>query len=132
MVARTDIERANEIESAYRVRDGLYLLGSLERGVTVYNQQVRAHNLVWALWELERRGGRRVGYVAVVGAGMSGLSALRGKLSRRLGRSCTKSLQYRVRCGDEERSASRHIHIKATSRRTRWTELNFGFAFVGY
>lgn len=72
---KSDIERAREIEKAYQVRDGLYVLGNMERGVTVYNQQIRAHNLVWALWELERNKKRSVGRVAVVGGGISGLTA---------------------------------------------------------
>ena len=41
---KTDQERAQEAEAAFRLGPGLYLLGSLERGVTVYSQQVRAHN----------------------------------------------------------------------------------------
>jgi hypothetical protein len=72
---KTDIERAREVEKSYRVRDGLYLLGSMERGVTVYSQQVRAHNLIWALWELEENNKRPVGRVAIVGGGISGLTA---------------------------------------------------------
>lgn len=72
---KTDIGRAQEVERTYRVRDGLYLLGSMERGVTVYNQQVRAHNLIWALWELDKSNKRRMGRVAVVGGGISGLTA---------------------------------------------------------
>src|ERR1700736_3612393 len=72
---KTDIERAQEVERTYRVRDGLYLLGSMERGVTVYSQQVRAHNLIWALWELEENNKRPVGRVAIVGGGISGLTA---------------------------------------------------------
>jgi hypothetical protein len=69
----TDIEtRASEIEAAYRLADGCYLLGSLERGVTVYNQQVRAHNLAWALWERRKR--YPIKNVAIVGGGIGGLT----------------------------------------------------------
>lgn len=68
-----DIEmRASEIEAAYRLADGCYLLGSLERGVTVYNQQVRAHNLAWALWE--RRKSYPIKDLAIVGGGIGGLT----------------------------------------------------------
>jgi hypothetical protein len=69
----SDIDaRASEIEAAYRLADGCYLLGSLERGVTVYNQQVRAHNLAWALWE--RRKSYPITNVAVIGGGIGGLT----------------------------------------------------------
>jgi len=62
-----------EVEKTFRLLDGLYLLGSLERGVTIYSQQIRAHNLAWALWEMDRRIGV-LGNVAVVGGGIAGLT----------------------------------------------------------
>jgi hypothetical protein len=65
--------RAAEIERTYCVRDGLYLLGSLERGVTVYRQQVRAHNLTWALSDLLREN-EFTDPIAVVGGGIAGLT----------------------------------------------------------
>ena len=71
---KTDRERAQEAEATFRLGPGLHLLGSLERGVTVYSQQVRAHNLVWALWELQRNGGPKLGRVAVIGGGVAGLT----------------------------------------------------------
>jgi hypothetical protein len=46
-------KRAEAVEKSFLVHPGLYMIGSLERGLTVYNQQLRAHNLVWALWELQ-------------------------------------------------------------------------------
>ncbi|MBR0749141.1 FAD-dependent oxidoreductase [Bradyrhizobium japonicum] len=63
-----------EVESSYRVSPALYVIGSLERGVTIYSQQVRAHNLVWALAELHRGGVRKLGRVAIVGGGIAGLT----------------------------------------------------------
>jgi hypothetical protein len=84
-LARLDnpiVMRAAAVESTFRVRDGLYLLGALERGVTLYNQQVRAHNLVWALWELDRAKRRKLGRVAIIGAGAAGLTAAAGLLAR--------------------------------------------------
>jgi hypothetical protein len=74
--------RAAEIAATFRVCDGLYLIGSLERGVTVYSQQVRAHNLAWALWQLSRCGRLKVGQVAIVGGGIAGLTAASCILSR--------------------------------------------------
>ena len=81
-MAADDLTRAGEVEATYRVVAGLYLLGSLERGLTVYKQQLRAHNLVWALWELHRVGKRPVGSVAIVGGGIAGLTAAACVLAR--------------------------------------------------
>ena len=33
------LKRAKAVEAAFRVLPGIYLIGSLERGVTVYSQQ---------------------------------------------------------------------------------------------
>jgi len=65
---------ASNVEATFRVVPGLYLVGSLERGVTIYSQQIRAHNLAWALWDIQGRGGREVGSVAIVGGGITGLT----------------------------------------------------------
>jgi len=59
-----------------RVADGLYILGCLDRRVTLHSQQIRALNLVYSL--------RQVGIVApgsqilVVGGGVAGLTAAAG------------------------------------------------------
>lgn len=63
-----------DVEATFRVLPGLFLLGSMERGVTVYSQQVRAHNLAWALWELRLKSSRKPVRVAVVGGGIAGLT----------------------------------------------------------
>jgi hypothetical protein len=80
------LERAKVVEESFRVQPGLYLIGSLERGLTVYNQQLRAHNLVWSLWELRehihRRNDIKVCHVAIVGGGIAGLTAAACFLSR--------------------------------------------------
>jgi len=81
-VPNPSLDVARGVEQSYRLVPGLYLLGSLERGVTVYKQQVRAHNLVWSLWELDRVGERPLGRVAVIGAGIAGLTCAAGMLSR--------------------------------------------------
>ena len=70
------------MEPTFRVKDGMYLIGSLERGLTVYKQQVRAHNLVWSLWELHRRSELKIDQVAIVGGGIAGLTAAACFLSR--------------------------------------------------
>lgn len=61
-----------DVEETFRLRPGLYLVGSMERGVTIYSQQVRAHNLAWAIHELQRTRGRT--RVAIVGGGIAGLT----------------------------------------------------------
>lgn len=52
---------------------GLYLLGALNRQITVHSQQRRAVNLIQAL--ISERGGLDGKSVAIVGAGFSGLTA---------------------------------------------------------
>ncbi len=88
-----DLDRARNILQSFRIGDDIYLLGSLERGVTVYGQQVRAHNLAWALWATagapnsHRTGCRNLKpgttpvsgpdlNIAVVGGGIAGLTAV--------------------------------------------------------
>ncbi len=76
---------ATHIAAEYEVSDQIYLLGGLARGLTVFDQQVRAHNLAWALWRL-MEGGRTppVGTkrIAVVGGGIAGLTATACLLAR--------------------------------------------------
>lgn len=85
-------KRAKAVEATFLVKPGLYLIGSLERGVTVYNQQLRAHNLVWSLWELHEgrlrdtkkvgRNGIKIDSIAIVGGGITGLTTAACFLSR--------------------------------------------------
>lgn len=69
------IERAREIAASYRLFDNCYVLGSLERGLTVHSQQLRAHNLIWALHRLTENSEAAMNSVAIVGAGIGGLTA---------------------------------------------------------
>jgi hypothetical protein len=62
-----------DVEATFYMCPGLYLIGSMERGVTIYSQQVRAHNLAWALHELQRT--REQTRIAIVGGGIAGLTA---------------------------------------------------------
>jgi hypothetical protein len=55
----------------FELADHIHLIGALERGVTIYNQQVRAHNFVWAL---RRHRTVEPKQVAVVGGGIAGLT----------------------------------------------------------
>ncbi|HTD02744.1 NAD(P)-binding protein [Undibacterium sp.] len=56
-----------------KLYDNVFLLGSLQSGVTLYKQQVRSHNLIWALSEAELL--TETSRVAVIGGGASGLTA---------------------------------------------------------
>jgi hypothetical protein len=72
------IRSPGDVEGTFRLLQGLYLVGSMERGVTIYSQQVRAHNLAWAIRELHlTRGEARV---AIVGGGIAGLTMTAGML----------------------------------------------------
>ncbi|MBY3081858.1 MULTISPECIES: NAD(P)-binding protein [Rhizobium] len=73
-----------EILQTFHVSDGIFAIGVQERGVTLYNQQVRAHNLIWALVDLDRAKVRKLGRVAVIGGGAAGLTATAALLA------CTK------------------------------------------
>jgi hypothetical protein len=78
------LSEAEDIIDEYRITDGLFLLGSVARGLTVFDQQVRAHNLAWALWRvLEGEGqapDRRS--IAVIGGGIAGLTLTACVLAR--------------------------------------------------
>lgn len=52
---------------------GFFLLGALERRVTVLSQQVRAHNLIYALFAEQRLAAGDA--VAIVGGGAAGMTA---------------------------------------------------------
>jgi hypothetical protein len=67
------IREAKTVAATFRVAEDVYVVGSLERGVTVYGQQVRAHNLAWALSRLDT-GSRSEFRFAIVGGGISGLT----------------------------------------------------------
>lgn len=77
-----DRKRADAIEKTFKISNGLYLVGSLETGVTIYRQQVRAHNLVWALWEIARASHAEPSSIAIVGGGITGLTVAACVLSR--------------------------------------------------
>lgn len=69
-----DVGRAHAIERSYRLADGIYLLGSLETGLTIHSQQLRAHNLAWALAKLRTEGASKIDSIAIVGAGIAGIT----------------------------------------------------------
>ncbi|MEP1420530.1 MAG: FAD-dependent oxidoreductase [Erythrobacter sp.] len=64
--------RADGIIAEFCVEKGLYTVGIFESGVTVYSQQVRAHNLVSAL--SEKADHSQPESWAVIGGGIAGLT----------------------------------------------------------
>jgi FAD-NAD(P)-binding len=84
--------RRDEIASllaAYRVPGKpLYIVGTFDTGVTVFSQQVRALNLVWALMESDliptssSDGETSATKVAIVGGGFAGLSVAAGLIKK--------------------------------------------------
>jgi hypothetical protein len=72
----------HDLADTFAVTPDVYAIGVRERGVTLYNQQVRAHNLVWALCELDKANIRKLGRIAVIGAGAAGLTTAAAFLSR--------------------------------------------------
>ena len=69
-----DVSSAKDVADTYEVAPGVYILGSLSTGVTVYRQQVRAHNLSSALHRLASAGEISINQVAVIGGGIAGLT----------------------------------------------------------
>jgi hypothetical protein len=105
------LERAKAVEETFNVRPGLYLIGSLERGLTVYNQQLRAHNLVWALWKLQKHDDvEKIRRVAIVGGGIAGLTTAACFLSLFNNVSVTVFEQLWDLCPLQQGSDNRWLH----------------------
>jgi hypothetical protein len=65
-----------DVLDTYRIQGNVFLVGALEKSLTVYSQQVRAHNLVWALASHPAfRPDDRERRIAVIGSGIAGLTA---------------------------------------------------------
>ena len=70
----------------FRISQDLYLLGTFETGLTIYDQQIRALNLVWSM--VEGLPAKRLGSVAVIGGGVAGLTAAAGLLHKGVSSVC--------------------------------------------
>jgi NAD(P)-binding Rossmann-like domain len=66
------VRSAKDVLSKFRIAENVYVLGTFETGLTIYNQQVRALNLAWSMVEAAPRSKLR--RVAVVGGGFAGLT----------------------------------------------------------
>ncbi|RWF58945.1 MAG: FAD-dependent oxidoreductase [Mesorhizobium sp.] len=105
------LAQAEGIEQEYRVIDGVYLLGSVARGLTVFDQQVRAHNLAWALWRIREGDGPDSHIkVAVVGGGIAGLTVAACLLARSRGFQVTLFEERWDLCPLQQGSDTRWVH----------------------
>jgi hypothetical protein len=72
---------ANDILNRMRIADGVYLVGVFVRGVTIFKQQIRSLNLIWAL--------KQAGHIStetrvgIIGGGFAGLTAAAALLTQR-------------------------------------------------
>jgi FAD dependent oxidoreductase len=64
----------------FELAKNIYLLGTFERNLTIYNQQVRALNFAWSLTKTEIPPN-----VAIIGGGFAGLTAAAGLLRKGVG-----------------------------------------------
>lgn len=76
-----DVSSAKLLISTYRIVNNTFILGSLSSGVTVYKQQVRAHNLALALAVLAESNEISLRRIAVIGGGIAGLTVTAGLMS---------------------------------------------------
>ncbi|HTQ59817.1 MAG TPA: FAD-dependent oxidoreductase [Candidatus Solibacter sp.] len=72
-------QSAKDVLATFKLADNIYVLGCLEKGLTIYTQQVRALNLVWSMIEAEPDS---LHDVAIVGGGFAGLTAAAGLLKK--------------------------------------------------
>jgi hypothetical protein len=91
----------------FRLAPDLYLLGSFEKGLTIYSQQVRALNLAWALIEAAPQ--RSLRRIAIVGGGFAGLTAAAGLLKKGV-RHVTLFERHAVLCPLQQGSDARWVH----------------------
>ncbi len=75
LICGPDMPSPEDTLTTFEIDRDLYAIGTREKRVTLYSQQTRALNLVWALTELHNSGKRPFRKVAVIGAGAAGLTA---------------------------------------------------------
>jgi hypothetical protein len=102
--------RATEVAETYRAADRVYVIGSMERGVTVYKQQLRTHNLIWALWEIAERTNITPDRIAIIGGGVAGLTAAAAASQLFSGSRVTVFEQRFALCPLQQGADSRWLH----------------------
>jgi hypothetical protein len=71
---------AKDVLATFKLADNIYVLGCLEKGLTIYTQQMRALNLVWSMIEAAEVASLQ--QVAIVGGGFAGLTAAAALLQK--------------------------------------------------
>jgi hypothetical protein len=98
---------SRETLNSFRLAGDVYLLGSFEKGLTIYSQQVRALNLAWALIEAAPK--NSLGRVAIVGGGFAGLTVAAGLLKKGV-RHVSLFERHAVLCPLQQGSDARWVH----------------------
>jgi hypothetical protein len=105
---------ADTVLATYRVgAKPLYLIGTFETGVTVFSQQVRALNLIWALIDTKTISSSDTSTpfkIAIVGCGFAGLSAAAGLLKKRANVALTIFEERHTLLPMQQGSDSRWLH----------------------
>jgi len=73
-------DKPDDTLKQFQIADRLYIIGTFETGLTIYNQQVRALNLAWSLVEAAPED--QLGRIAIIGGGFAGLTAAAGLLHK--------------------------------------------------
>jgi len=73
-------QSTKDVLATFKLADNIYVLGCLEKGLTIYTQQVRALNLVWSMIGAAETASLQ--RVAIVGGGFAGLTAAAGLLKK--------------------------------------------------
>lgn len=113
-------EEAKDVLANFVLKDNVYVLGSFEKGVTVFNQQVRALNLAWALTKSPNFM-KRLEHVAVIGGGIAGLTLAAGLLKKGV-QSITIFEKRPVFCPLQQGSDTRWVHPHIYEWPTEGTE----------
>src|SRR5436853_6533719 len=91
----------------FALADNIYLLGTFETGLTIYNQQVRGLNLVWSMVEAAPE--KQLRRIAVVGGGFAGLTAAAGLLHKGAEHVCVFEKRASL-CPLQQGSDARWVH----------------------
>jgi len=116
----TSILSPKQVLERFRIARNIYLLGSFETALTIYNQQVRALNLVWSM--VECKPPNTLQRVAIIGGGFAGLTAAAGLLHK--GVSHVSIFEKRsVLCPLQQGSDARWVHPRIYEWPDRGSEL---------
>jgi hypothetical protein len=98
---------APEVLESFKLDGNVYLLGSFEKGLTIYSQQIRGLNLAWSMVMSAPSDSLRC--VAVVGGGFAGLTVAAGLLKKGVPRVAVFE-KHAVLCPLQQGSDARWVH----------------------